>query len=88
LTPPRPPHYNEEYSPGRFASFLACPGVSESVDPVVPKRLGLSRTAYLRRALDRERIDTGATVTLGGLERFAELSADLEDPGVMSEAWS
>ncbi len=52
------------------------------------KRLGLSRTAYLRRALERECSESSAPVTLGGLERFAALSADLDDPGVMSEAWS
>jgi len=27
-------------------------------------------------------------VSLDGLERFAALAADLDDPGVMSEAWS
>lgn len=52
------------------------------------KRLGLSRTAYLRRALERERHEAHAAVTLDGLERFAALTADLDDPGVMSEAWS
>jgi len=50
------------------------------------KRLGLSRTAYLRRTLERERIES--EVTLDGLARFASLSADLDDPDVMSTAWS
>jgi len=52
------------------------------------KRLGLSRTAYLRRALERERVESQAHVSLDGLERFAALVADLDDPDVMSEAWS
>lgn len=52
------------------------------------KRLGLSRAAYLRRALEREGSEAGAPMTLGALERFADLSADLDDPHVMSDAWS
>jgi hypothetical protein len=52
------------------------------------KRLGLSRTAYLRRALERERVESPAPVTVHGLERFAALTADLDDPVVMSEAWT
>ena len=51
------------------------------------KRLGLSRTAYLRRTLERERVESQAPVSLDGLERFAALAADLDDSGVMSEAW-
>jgi hypothetical protein len=52
------------------------------------KRLGLSRTAYLRRALERERSDSSGPVTLDALARFASLAVDLDDPGVMSDAWS
>jgi len=52
------------------------------------KRLGMSRAAYLRRTLERERVESQAPVSLDGLERFAALAADLDDPGVMSEAWS
>ena len=52
------------------------------------KRLGLSRTAYLRRTLQRERTESQAHVSLDGLERLAALIADLDDPHVMSEAWS
>ena len=52
------------------------------------KRLGLSRTAYLRRALDRERNTSEVPVTLEALARFATLAADLDDPDVMSKAWS
>ena len=52
------------------------------------KRLGLSRTAYLRRTLERERSASDAPITLDGLARFAALAADLDDPDVMSKAWS
>ena len=52
------------------------------------KRLGLSRSAYLRRALERERAESPVRVTVDGLERFAALTADLDDPDVMSAAWS
>jgi len=46
------------------------------------------RTAYLRRTLERERVEAQAPASLDGLERFAALAADLDDSGVMSEAWS
>lgn len=52
------------------------------------KRLGLTRTAYLRRALERERNEPQPPVTLERLERFAALTADLDDPDVMTQAWS
>lgn len=51
-------------------------------------RLGLSRAAYLRRALERERFEGAARVTLDDLARTARLAADLDDPEVMSGAWS
>lgn len=54
------------------------------------KRVGLSRTEYLRRALDRERErarGTG-TVSVEQLERAASLARDLDDPDVMSGAWA
>lgn len=52
------------------------------------KRVGLSRTEYLRRALERERvIDTGP-VSVDQLRRIATLAEDLDDPAVMSGAWS
>jgi hypothetical protein len=52
------------------------------------KRLGLSRTAYLRRTLERERNESDVPITVDGLARFAALSSDLDDPDVMSKAWS
>jgi hypothetical protein len=52
------------------------------------KRVGLSRTAYLRRALERERVQHSGPVTVDQLIRLSRLAADLDDPTVMSEAWS
>ena len=51
------------------------------------KRVGLSRTEYLRRALDRERV-VGAALSVDQLTRAASLSQDLDDPDVMQGAWS
>lgn len=51
------------------------------------KRVGLSRSEYLRRTLERERSVEG-TVTLADLARVSSLAADLDDPEVMSGAWS
>jgi hypothetical protein len=52
------------------------------------KRLGLSRTAYLRRALEHERVQCPGPVTVEHLARLGSLAADLDDPTVMSDAWS
>ena len=49
------------------------------------RRLGLSRSEYLRRQLASEAI--GETVTVNDLREFAELAADLRDPEVMAKAW-
>lgn len=51
------------------------------------KRVGLSRTEYLRRTLERERVQPAA-VSVEQLERTASLAQDLDDPTVMSGAWS
>ena len=52
------------------------------------KRLGLSRSAYLHRTLQRERHDSQEPLTLDRLARLAALAADLDDPDVMTKAWS
>ena len=52
------------------------------------KRVGLSRTEYLRRALERERVVDAGPVSLDQLRRVAALAEDLNDPAVMSGAWS
>jgi hypothetical protein len=52
------------------------------------KRVGLSRTEYLRRTLERERVGGSAPVNAADFDRVASLAADLDDPDVMSGAWS
>jgi hypothetical protein len=52
------------------------------------KRVGLSRSEYLRRTLDRERVQDAAPVTVQQLRRVASLLSDLDDPVVMDGAWS
>lgn len=52
------------------------------------KRLGLSRTEYLRRALERERAVDAGSVSIEQLRRMAALARDLDDREVMSDAWS
>lgn len=49
------------------------------------RRLGLSRAAYLRRALVMER--AGGEVCVEDLERFANTFSDLLDDHVMDQAW-
>lgn len=52
------------------------------------KRAGLSRTEYLRRALERERVPDAGAITVEQLRRVASLAQDLDDPDVMTGAWS
>jgi hypothetical protein len=51
------------------------------------RRLGISRSEYLRRTLERERASTGDDVTVADLARFADAFGDLADPDVMRQAW-
>jgi hypothetical protein len=51
------------------------------------KRLGLSRSEYLRRQLAREAATSAAEVSVEDFSRFATTFADLEDPEVMRQAW-
>ncbi len=51
------------------------------------RRVGLSRTEYLRRTLARESATTEETVTVQDLARFADTFADLADADVMRQAW-
>lgn len=51
------------------------------------KRLGLSRTEYLRRQLARVATMAEGQVTVESRRRFSETFADLEDPDVMRRAW-
>lgn len=52
------------------------------------KRVGLSRTEYLRRALGRERTQAEGPVDVDQLAELAALVQDLDDPDVMNDAWS
>ena len=51
------------------------------------RRLGLSRTEYLRRQMLRVATSTDAPVTAASLQRFNQLFSDLGDPEVMRGAW-
>jgi len=51
------------------------------------KRLGLSRTEYLRRQMARAASTSDEAVTVHSLQRFAETFADLDDPEIMRRAW-
>ena len=52
------------------------------------RRVGLSRSEYVRRLLSRERDDDATEVSVDDLVAFAEAFADLADPEVMQQAWS
>ena len=51
------------------------------------RRLGLSRTEYVRRRLAQDAALSDSPVTTGDLTRFASTFGDLADPDVMSQAW-
>ncbi len=51
------------------------------------RRLGLSRSEYLRRTLAREVGAWHAEVSVDDLKRFTEIFADLGDPEMMGRAW-
>ena len=51
------------------------------------RRLGLSRSEYVRRRLAQDAAVADFTVSAGDLARFAESFSDLADPDVMSQAW-
>ena len=52
------------------------------------RRVGLSRTEYIRRTLARERHDRARDVGVEDLVAFADTFADLGEPEVMRQAWS
>jgi hypothetical protein len=51
------------------------------------RRLGLSRTEYVRRKLAQDAAASGSPVSTEDLARFAGTFGDLADPDVMSRAW-
>ena len=52
------------------------------------RRVGLSRTEYIRRTLSRERGDADDVVSVKDLIVFADTFADLGDADIMRQAWS
>jgi hypothetical protein len=65
-------------------------GVPDDVLAVIEakaRRLGLSRTEYLRRLMVRVASTSDESVTRDSLQRFAETFADLGDPEIMRQAW-
>ncbi len=52
------------------------------------KKVGLSRTEYLRRALERERTQANGPVDINQLAKLAALTQDLDNEDVMGDAWS
>ena len=52
------------------------------------RRVGLSRTEYLRRQLHREARRSETAVTVDDLSAFTGLLPDLADADVMRDAWS
>ncbi len=52
------------------------------------RRLGLSRSEYLRRRLAQDAATPGSPVSAADLARFASTFSDLADPDVMSQAWT
>jgi Ribbon-helix-helix protein, copG family len=52
------------------------------------RRMGISRTEYLRRALARERSSEVAPTTNADFERIGERFAGLGDDELMRRAWS
>lgn len=51
------------------------------------RRLGMSRSEYLRRQLASEAGRASDQVTVEDLAWFADMFADLGDPDVMERAW-
>ena len=51
------------------------------------RRLGLSRTEYIRRKLAQDAGLSDSPVSTRDLARFADTFSDLADPDVMSQAW-
>ncbi len=61
--------------------------VLEAID-IRARRLGLSRSEYLRRRLKQEMSAHEAKITAVDFQRAAERCQDLLDPAVMARAWS
>ncbi len=53
----------------------------------VARRLGISRSEYLRRRLASEAATGSGSVNVEDFSRFADTFRDLADPEVMRRAW-
>lgn len=51
------------------------------------KRLGISRTEYVRRQLAQAATASAEAISPEDLRRFGDTFSDLDDPAVMEEAW-
>jgi plasmid stability protein len=51
------------------------------------RRLGLSRSEYIRRKLAQDAAVSHSPISTADLTRFAATFSDLADPDVMSQAW-
>lgn len=52
------------------------------------RRLGLSRSEYVRRQWAQDADRTHEPVSVDHLRQFAQTFDDLTDPGVLRDAWS
>lgn len=52
------------------------------------RRIGLSRTEYLRRRIRQDAARSQVTISLVDFERVTELAEDLLNDDVMRDAWS
>lgn len=51
------------------------------------RRLGLSRSEYIRRQLSQDARRSTSAVSADALQRFGRTFSDLADPEVMAQAW-
>ena len=51
------------------------------------RRLGISRSEYVRRRLAQDAAAVNSPVRVGDLARFADVFSDLADPDLMAQAW-
>ncbi|HEX8079650.1 MAG TPA: ribbon-helix-helix protein, CopG family [Jatrophihabitans sp.] len=52
------------------------------------RRLGLSRSEYVRRRLAQDAASSRLRVAVADLDAFSRSFADLADPDVMDQAWT
>lgn len=52
------------------------------------RRLGLSRSEYVRRRLAQDAASSRLRVAVGDFDAFSQSFVDLADPDVMDQAWT